>query len=204
MCSLSSCNIIQTLQIVSILNSLEYEYFHPYSSGHLPITEDIQIIGTVVITSEQLEVPDRCLERDDCRHNFGFSNANEIDGVLISPNANPEDYVYPTGALILTNVRVRFRKLIIDTHPSMFNHIPVMQVLPPSDYECEESEIKCEHDQVCYSTFFYCEFCLELSPQECVCRDENGTFPDGTSCEFGGDAIITGECQDGECIPDWF
>lgn len=199
---LSSCNINQAFQLVSILNSLEHGSYSPASSGHLPITEDIQIKGTAVITSKQLQVPEECLDRDDCRHSFGFSNPYEVDGVSIIPNSGY--FAYPAGTLILTNVRVRFRKLLILTHPWIFNFIPVIVVLPPSDYECEESEIKCEHDQVCYSPFTYCRHCLELSTQECACRDENGVFPDGTSCGYlTSDIYIIGECQDGECIPDW-
>jgi len=200
--SFSSCNLNQAFQLLSILNTLEYAYQGPYLSGHLPITQDIQINGTVVITSEQLKIPTECLERNDCRHFFGFSNLYEVDGV--NTISSPGIYVaYPPGTLILTNVRVRFRKLLIDTHPWLFNIIPVIQVLPPSDRECGESEIKCEYDQVCYSPSAYCQHCLELSPQECACRDQNGTFQDGIKCEFfvSGDAILTGECLEGECIP---
>lgn len=201
---LPSCNINQAFQLVSILNSLEHEYYGRQHYGELPITEDIQINGTVVITSKQLDVPGECLDRNDCRHYFGFSNLYEDDGVNIV--SSPGIYIaYPPGTLILTNVRVRFRKLLVDTHPWFFNHVPVIQVLPPSDHECEEFETKCEHDQVCYNSILHCQYCMELTPPECVCRDEGGTFSDGTSCEFfiSGDVIISGVCQDGECIPDW-
>ena len=203
MSSLSSCNINQAQQLIAILNALEYAYQGPYSSGHLPITEDIQINGTVVITPGQIQVPEECLDREDCRHCLGFSNLYEAAGVsLIS---NPGYVACPAGTLRLTNVKVRFRKLLIDTHPWIFNFIPVIQVLPPSDHPCEASEIKCDHDHVCYSTLSYCQYCLGLSHQECVCRDESGVFPDGTVCEFflSGDIIIRGECQDGECATDW-
>ena len=119
MSSLSACNINQTFELLSILNSLLYEYRGPYSSGHLPITEDIQINGTVVITSQQLKVPGECLERKDCRHYFGFQNLYEAGGVSTIPETKYP--VYLPGTLILTNVKVRFRKLLIDTHPWIFN-----------------------------------------------------------------------------------
>lgn len=190
---------------MSILNSLEYENYGIYSDGNLPITEDIQINGTVVISSAQLKVPKECLDRQDCRHHVGFTDEYGADGISV---ISYPGYFYPPGTLILTNVTLRFRPLLIDTHPWLYNHVPVVQLMPPSDYECEESHIKCEYDQVCYSTSAsfcsycsYCQHCIGLSHQECVCRDEEEIFPDGTGCEFfvSGDAIMSGECQSGKC-----
>jgi len=57
---LSSCDcmgVYSSSQLLAILNSLEYEYLEP---RNLPLTEDIQIIGTVTISSEQMEVPEEC------------------------------------------------------------------------------------------------------------------------------------------------
>lgn len=199
---LSSCECIgvcNPFQLLSILNSLKYEYHGPYSSGHLPITEDIQISGTIVISSAQLEIPKECLDRLDCRHLVGFSDKYGADGINV---ITPPDR-YSPGILTLTNVRLRFRPLLIDTHPMQFNYVPVLQIMPPSDYECEDSQTRCEIDQVCYGRYQdYCQHCLALSQEECVCRDEEGIFPDGTYCEFfiSGDAIVMGECQDGKCF----
>jgi hypothetical protein len=203
----SSCEctgVYNSSQLLSILNSLEYEYYGPYSSGHLPITEDIQIIGTVTLSSEQLVVPEECANRDDCRHHIGFENKYDAEGISLS--AEFFDFYSPpfTSSLTLTDIKLRFRPLLRDTHMWLeSNHTPVLQLMPPSDYECEESHIKCEIDQVCYDRYQdYCQHCLALSHQECVCRDEDGIFPDGTHCEFfvSGDAYMMGECQDGICI----
>jgi hypothetical protein len=206
----SSCECVgvyNSFQLLSILNSLEYEYYGPYSSGHLPITEDIQIIGTVTLSSKQLVVPEECANRDDCRHHIGFENKYDAEGISLS--AEFFDFYSPpfTSSLILTDIKLRFRPLLRDTHMWLeSNHTPVLQLMPPSDYECEESHIKCEIDQVCYDYFQdYCQHCLALSHRECVCRDEDGVFPDETYCAFfvSGDALVMGECQEGECVTDW-
>jgi len=208
---LSSCEctgICNSFQLLSILNSLEYEYYGPYSSGHLPITEDIQIIGTVTISSKQLVVPEECANFYDCRHHVGFENKYDVGGISLS--AEFFDFYSPpfTSSLTLTDIKLRFRPLLRDTHSWLeSNHTPVLQLMPPSDYECEESHIKCETDQVCYDRYQdYCQYCLALSHQECVCRDEDVIFPDGTFCQFfiSGDALVMGECQDGECIGGWY
>lgn len=208
---LYSCDTKNSSQLLDILNSLEYEYYGYYSSGHLPITEDIQINGTVVISSAQLKIPKECLDRQDCRHSIGFSDEYGTDGISVIPDLGY--FNYPPGTLILTNVKLRFRTLLIDTHPDQYNFVPVIQLMPSSDYECEESDVKCANDQVCYGTSdrfcsycSYCQNCLGISHQECVCQDEDGKFPDGTFCQFfvSGDAIMMGECQDGECIPEYF
>jgi len=208
---LSSCEctgVCNSFQLLSILNSLEYEYYGPYSSGHLPITEDIQIIGTVTISSKQLVVPEECANFYDCRHHVGFENKYDVGGISLS--AEFFDFYSPpfTSSLTLTDIKLRFRPLLRDTHSWLeSNHTPVLQLMPPSDYECEESHIKCETDQVCYDRYQdYCQYCLALSHQECVCRDEDVIFPDGTFCQFfiSGDALVMGECQDGECIGGWY
>lgn len=205
--SLSSCDctgVYSSYQLLTILNSLEYEYRGPYSSGHLPITENIQIIGTVTISSKQLVVPEVCADQDDCRHHIGFENKYDAEGIFLSAEYF-DFYSAPfTSSLTLTDIKLRFRPLLLDTHMRLeSNHTPVLQLMPPSDYECEESHIKCDIDEVCYDRYQdYCQHCLALSHRKCVCRDKDWVFTDGTSCTFfvSGDAIIMGECQDGECM----
>ncbi|MCK5255915.1 MAG: hypothetical protein KAQ81_07830 [Deltaproteobacteria bacterium] len=203
----SSCECVgvyNSFQLLSIiLNSLEYE-FYPNTSGHLPITEDIQIIGTVTLSSEHLIVPEECANRNDCRNQVGFEDMYGADGISLSPISSDIPGFSPSS-LTLTNIKLRFRPLLIDTHPWLYNHVPVIMLMPPSDQEC--NGIKCEIDQVCYDRYQdYCQHCLALSHQECVCRDENGIFPDGTFCQFfiSGDVIMMGECQDGECIGEGY
>jgi hypothetical protein len=84
---------------------------------------------------------------------------------------------------------------------------PVIQVMPPADHACEDTQIRCDEDQVCYDKYSaYCRDCLTLSQEECVCRDENGILDDGTYCIVvtGDDTLYSGECQDGICEEvDW-
>lgn len=204
---LSSCESIfvcNSSQLLSILNSLHYEYYGPYADWGLPISEDIQIIGTVTISSEQLEVPEECANRLDCRDQVGFADVYGADGISLTP-IPPNDGLYPPASLTLTNVKLRLRPLFIDTHPMEFNYVPVIQLMPPSDHECEGSQIRCEMDQVCYDSYLsYCKSCLDFSQYKCVCRDENGILPDGTECMImlSNDSFMIGECQDGECITE--
>ena len=202
---LSSCDcmgVYSSSQLLSILNSLEYEYLEP---RNLPLTEDIQIIGTVTISSEQMEVPEECtIEYNYCRQSVGFENKYEADGISLSPLS--AEYFYPPSSLTLTNVKLRFRPLIINTGPWEYNFVPVIQLMPPSDRECEDVQTRCDVDQVCYDSYYsYCIYCLALNQAKCRCRDENGIFDDGTPCMMiSGDVLSEGECQDGECaIEGW-
>ena len=207
---LFSCGIVifDSSQLLSILNSLQYEYY-PLPGGKLPITEDITIIGTVTISSEELEVPDECSNIDYCRLLVGFEDLYGAEGISLTPLS---DEPYAPCSLTLTNVRLRFRTLVINLGgppppPSLkYNKYPVIQLLPPSDYDCDETQIKCDEDQVCYDDYSsYCLHCLALSQEECVCRDENEIFDDGTDCMVitGDDTIDYGECQNGECVGEW-
>jgi len=202
---LSSCGIIfvfDSSQLISILNSLEYEYLGP---GNLPITEDIQIIGTVTISSEQMDVPEECTdEYNYCRQSVGFEDKYGANGISLTPLS--DDYFYPSSSLTLTNVKLRFRPLLINTGPWEYNFVPVIRLMPPSDHECEDTQTRCDIDQVCYDDYYsYCVYCLALSQSQCRCRDENEIFEDGTYCLMtGGDIVVEGECQNGECITEYF
>jgi hypothetical protein len=191
--SLFSCvNVVyDASQLLAILNSLTYKEWGNYTIGGLPISDDIHIVGTVTISSELLEVPEECKNREDCRHLVAFKNNYGADDISL-----PSEF-----SLTLTNVTVRFRALLVDTHPSEFNLTPMIHVMPPSYHQCDDSQTKCEIDQVCYNNWFwYCKDCLTLTPDKCVCRDEDGIFADGTDCRFAiSDIEMRGTCQAGEC-----
>jgi hypothetical protein len=207
---LFSCGIVifGSSQLLSILNSLQYEYY-PLPGGKLPITEDITIIGTVTISSEELEVPGKCSNIDYCRLLVGFEDNYGVEGITLTPLSDEPD---SPVSLTLTNVKLRFRTLVVNMGgppppPSLkYNKYPVIQLLPPSDNDCDDTQIKCDEDQTCYDDYFsYCLHCLALSQEECVCRDENEIFDDGTVCMVvtGDDTIDYGECQNGECVGEW-
>ena len=73
-------------QLTSILNSMEYEYYGPNGSGHLPITEDIQVMGEITISSEELTVPEECTSLDDCRLQVSFTDLFGAEGIVLSPD----------------------------------------------------------------------------------------------------------------------
>jgi len=193
-------------QLLSILHSQDFGYLNPYSGGNLPITDDIQVAGTVTISSLQIEVPEDCKgEYNYCRQSVGFEDNYGADGISLSPLSS--EYFYPPSSLTLTNVRLRFRPLIINTGPWEYNFIPVIQLMPPSDHECDDTQTKCDVDEVCYDNYFsYCLYCLALSQEECACRDaRGGIFADGTPCIVVGGCIVSeGECQDGLCVVEWY
>ena len=203
---LYSCNpivvVVDSSQLLDILNLMEYEYY-PLPEGSLSITTDILVSGTVTISSEELEVPEKCSNSEVCRFLVGFDDKYGAEGISLTPSTSED---YPPGSLTLTNVMLRFRTLVINLGgppPDDYNKIPVIQLLPPSYQGCEDTQTRCDKDQVCYDDYLsYCLHCLALSQEECVCRDEKGIYPDGTSCRVitGDDTLYHGECQNGECI----
>ena len=203
---LSSCAVVvfNSSQLLAIINSLDYGYYS-YQSGNLPITQDILIVGSITISSEELEVPVECSNMDYCRPLVGFEDNYGAEGISFTPSSSEE---HPLGSLTLTNVVLRLRPLVINEGgpppPPEIKYMkyPVIQLMPPADHECENYQIRCDVDQVCYNNYIsYCLHCLTLSQEECDCRDENGIFDDGTSCIVvtGDDTYYNGECQDGKC-----
>ena len=75
--------------------------------------------------------------------------------------------------------------------------------MPPTWESCPDSQIKCNVDKVCYDSYYeYCMVCLNLTQEECVCRNEVGIYYDGESCKVatGDDTYYDGECISGECV----
>jgi hypothetical protein len=202
---LSSCGVVVFgySQLLAIVNSLNYGYYS-YESGTLPVTQDIMIVGSITISSEEVEAPAGCSNMDYCRPLVGFKDSYGAEGIEFTPYSSED---HPPGSLTLTNVVVRLRPLVINEGgpppgPSGYMKYPVIQILPPTDHECEDTQIRCDADQVCYDYYSrYCRHCLTLSQEECVCRDENGIFDEGTYCivTTGDDTYYSGECQDGIC-----
>lgn len=207
--TLSSCenkrNVIFTSnQLIALLNSLIYEN---EDAQDLPISDDIQIIGTVTISSEQLAIPAECDNKNEekyheinCRHIVGFENKYPASGIIVHPLSY--EY-YPPAKITLTNVKLRFRPIYISFYlVAGYDLIPVIQILSPSDYECSGTDIKCSRDGLCYDNDRgYCYRCLLMTQEECACRDEKGVYPDGAECwlYYGGDVLQSGTCKNGNC-----
>jgi len=203
---LSSCGVVVFghSQLLDIINSLDYGY-SSYQSGTLPVTQDIMIVGSITISSEEVDAPAGCSDMDYCRPLVGFKDSYGAEGIEFIPYSSED---YPPGSLTLTNVVVRLRPLVINMggpppgSDLKYMRYPVIQILPPAGQECEDTQIRCDADQVCYEYYNrYCRHCLTLSQEECTCRDESGILDDGTYCivTTGDDTYYSGECQDGIC-----
>jgi hypothetical protein len=150
----------------------------------------------VTISSEILEVPKQCKDRDDCRQRIGFEDYCGADGISL----------FSDSLVAFNNVTVRFRGVLRDTHPGEFNLTPMIYVMPPSNHECDDLEMRCAVDDVCYGSWeSYCKYCLALTQEECVCRDGDGVFGDGTQCWvfMSADVRLMGACQEGACVVEF-
>ena len=201
-------------ELLALLNSQTYQY---YDYGELPITDDIMVVGTVTIPTDQLTVPQEWVDRfrGDCRDHVGFFTNYDDEGIDLSADSwemEPERTIVP-ATLKLTDIVLRFRPLIVNTHPGgIKNHTPIIFLMPPSYHRCADNQTKCDNDNVCYlkSYFYfslhfseYCLYCLGLSHEVCACTYDDGThLPDGLYCEYSppGDLRWRGVCQDGSCI----
>lgn len=187
-------------ELVSKLNSLTFKR----EQGNLPITEDIRIIGTVTVASTQITVPEGLAYGLLCLHKaVSFEDTYGADSIIIKYVLPWPPSPYGPAFLTLTDTTLRFRPLIIEKRsPPILCDFPVIQLIPPSDYTCSDKQTKCPVDNVCYDDYqVYCRYCLALSPEECVCRDESGTLSEGTPCTFfpGGDVMFEGTCRNGTC-----
>ena len=196
--------VYSSYQLISILNLLSYDSL-PMLSGHLPITEDIQIIGKITINSNQLK-PAKLHEHCECPVFDCYPElccVNNFNDERIELSYSPIEYEYmcPPFTLTLEDVKLRFRHVYYDNHPDGFPCIPTFIIMPPSDYECEAIQFRCDIDEVCYDSYLsYCYSCLAMDEEKCACRDNDGLF-DGVWCDFpiGTDTFSFGECENGVC-----
>ena len=138
-----------------------------------------------------------------CQPQVGCENIYDDQRItLIYPTDN-ESFRKSPFILTLENIRLRFRTVhyyhLFENYP----FIPMIVIMPPSEYDCNDSSFRCETDQVCYDDYLsYCYHCLALTEKECGCRDVEGVFADGTWCDYpaGLDVVTSGQCQDGVCI----
>ena len=200
---LLSCKQIKIIytpsDLLLLLNSLDYSYLSP-SGGKLTVTKDVHIIGTITISSKQLNIPTECSSIDYCRALVSFEKQYETDD--ISLNETESEWF-----LTLSNVTLRFRPVIANLGgpPPIgddYMRYPVIQLLQPSYKQCEDTSIKCDKDKVCYESYdSYCLYCEQLTQIECNCRDKDGVYPNGAYCRIitGDDTYIDGECRSGKC-----
>ena len=103
-------------------------------------------------------------------------------------------------ALSLTAFRLR--AVLFDTHPELYNFVPLLQVLPPCSTDCGAQERRCDLDRVCYPAGEpTCLRCSTLPVEVCACQLSTGPAPPGQECDFfvSGDVMVSGACAGGEC-----
>lgn len=199
--------IVDARQLIAKIDNLEFAYTGTTGGYNFPVSDDIAIWGTVEIASDELTAPEECLSNEFCSDSIFFKNSYEHPGIQISgPQPGCQDGV---SNLSLTNVVVRLRKQIVfmagtPPGPAEFPYTLYtrIEILPPADARCDEGQMKCDVDKVCYDRYQnYCLFCLALTQKECACRDESGLLDNGTTCNqfTRPDAIETGKCFRGKC-----
>lgn len=179
-------------RLIEVVESLETSPYPLLQGGSLPVSGNVVVAGSVRVTTE------------DFSEDIVFDNHCAHAGVVLQESDCGT-------ALTLTQVTVRFRKLIVTPGgPPLLPGDPSgqvrLQILPPSFQECGESQFACDADRVCYETYeSYCLHCLALPQADCDCRDEAGVLADGTACMviFGDDVLAPGTCSQGTCDTAW-
>jgi hypothetical protein len=207
-----AAQIAEASQLVTALDSLAWEFVGPYSSKLLAASDDFTISGEISVAGTQLAVPADCAGRTDCRHQVAFVLPKPLPGVTCTtPDNEVPYYSNPCAKLTISDATVRFQPMLADTHPSGYNNVPILTVLPACDAQCDEGEFRCNAVNLCYSYYeTFCLLCLQKDKKTCPCVDETGVKPDGTQCTWmvSGDMACGGECDDAVCTykgndPGW-
>ncbi len=191
--------------VVGALAAVEWRGLGGYSSGAVPMTPDLEVSGTVVVSAAVVPVPVSCRERSDCHDGASFVMSVPIPGVKLGGTAGA-DFQPGAATLTLTDTTVRLRPVLRDTHPGPYNAIPVVIVEQSCAMPCPTGTEKCPVDGACYALGdLFCRLCEGRSAAECACRQpEGGALVDGEECDFqvSGDVICAGECRFGVCVSD--
>jgi hypothetical protein len=180
----------------------------PYSSGVQPITADLVVQGTLTLQAADFAVPTGCSGRDDCRATAMFVLRGAPAGVT-GAGEDPQAWLGGFPSLVVTDATIRLRPLVTDTHPSEYNFVPMLHVLPACGTDCGAGDERrlCPADGACYDVGrggAYCRLCLGRDKQDCACWTTDGPQEDGESCWFmvSGDAMCAGTCRGGTCRSD--
>jgi len=186
----------------ALLDGAPWSWLGPYTSARLEVTGDVSFTAAVVLDAAELAVPQGCAGQLDCRQRVGFTLDQNLVGVTCEA-LDQESWLSLCGKVAFdAGTTVRFRATLQDTHPSEWNFVPMIEVLPSCEADCAEGELRCQADNTCWSGFeTYCRLCLEEDKTVCPCQTVDGAKPDGEACSFmvSGDVICGGECNTGVC-----
>lgn len=194
--------------LLAQLNALSWSSRGPYTSSRLPLSGDIRVKGTVSVTGDKVTAPSSCTA-GVCPPRASF--------VIVDRNASvscdaPDTaaWMQVCGGVTLRDTTVRFRAVVQDTHPGIYNYTPVIEVVDSCEKPCKAGEMRCKADNTCWSSYEdFCRLCLGRDKKICPCWSASGPLPEGTACHFmvSGDVGCSGTCQAGRCrysgTPGW-
>jgi len=204
--SFASClpatDVTDAAALGALLDEASWSWVGPYTSTRMEVTGDVHFTDAVVFDALDLAVPPGCAGQFDCRQRVGFTLGQDLAGVTCDA-LDEESWLSLCGTVAFdADTTVRFRATLQDTHPSEWNYVPIIQLLPACEAECAEGELRCPADNTCWSSFeSYCRLCLEEDKTICPCQTIDGDAEDGESCSFmvSGDVMCGGECKAGAC-----
>jgi hypothetical protein len=187
--------------LIAALNALPWQGIGPYSSKVLQVSDDFQFTTEVTLDAAKVAVPSSCMNASDCRHEVAFQLPNNLAGATCKTKVSA-GVIEACKVIAIKSTTVRFRANFIDTHPSQYNFVPLIRIVPECNAPCAQGEIRCLATNTCWASFLsYCKLCLAKDNQACPCLTEQGPKAEGTSCYFmvSGDVVCEGECKDGVC-----
>lgn len=208
-CADTTCAVGPTVASVGELAALieatpDWVTYGPYTRGCLPASADVAISGTLTVRGGDVELPESCQLRADCRKAVWFRALSAARGVEC---LDPEQWYGFTlcAGLRLSDTTVRLRMVMQDIHPSDANFVSVVDVLPACAAPCSSTEHACEATHTCWADpRDHCAYCLGGSNEACACWNGTAFDADGTRCEvaISGDVYVPGTCRAGTCESD--
>ena len=198
----SSTEIQQTTELLTLISTVEWTPSGGYTSLRAPVSGDFQVRQALTLSAAELQVPSTCMERPDCRHAVAIWLHSQLQGVACLQTENVLGGEYCANVSFPEGVVFRLRGLMRDMHPSQWNYIPVLEILPASDVPCLEGEFRCTADNTCFANYVgYCQDCQGLEKERCACQSPQGDLPDGSECQYwvSGDVLEAGKCRAGVC-----
>lgn len=196
--------------LIGVLDGLTWNWVGPYTSKLQIYSDDVEVQGKLTVAGHQLAVPPDCLSRSDCRQQVSFRLASAVSGVTCVKQQTEIPWLDSCDEIAIENTTVRFYAAHYDTHPSLYNFVPLITVVASCQTPCAAGALRCQANQSCFASFeSYCRLCLERDKQACPCLTAAGNEADGTACDFmvSGDVVCSGECKDGFCqhtgTPGW-
>jgi hypothetical protein len=168
-------------------------------------SDDLRIMGRVVLDSDRIPRDPACREDADCRPRVVLAMPPaDLPGVRCLRTLELDTQTF-CERLELRDTLVRWRAFHWSQPPWTSWRIPMVQLISACATPCPPGQVRCAMDQTCWRTpEEHCLACLRESPAVCACRDAHGDRTDGVACSFmiGSDRMVSGRCQQGRCVSD--